>query len=138
MTSPFSGIDFVVVRTAGMKTTTTGVLLIKADKMQAEHIVKKRKRVGLPFDSEVSLAPRVATMPVRMRAVLRTNMAPMVTTAWLPNPPSNSFGFNIPQIPKATMTSKPITSCRIRSVAKSTTETSRTANTMAMSRVTIP
>ncbi len=126
------------VSTAGMNTTTTGVLLIKADKTQTAHSDRNRKRAGLPRERLVNFAPKAATMPDRISAALNTNMAPIVTTAWLLNPPSNSFGFKIPQSPKATMTINPITSCRTLSVAKSATDTRRTVKTMAMSRLTIP
>ena len=113
------------VNTAGMNTTTTGVLLIKADMKHTATSDKARKRSGLPLDNWVSLPPRAATKPLRIRAALKTNIAAIVTNAWLLKPSSNSLGLRIPRSPRMEIIIRPTISVRTRSVMKSTTVASR-------------
>jgi len=109
------------VKTAGMKTTTTGVLLMKADKKHTAVRENTMKRIGLPRERSVSFPPRAATNPLRIKAALSTNMAAIVTSASFPKPSSNSFGFRIPSSPSNTMIIKPTRSVRTRSLTNSTT-----------------
>ncbi len=109
------------VRTAGMNTTTTGVLLMKADMKQTAVSEKTMNRRGFPRERSANFPPSTDTSPLRISAALRTNMAAIVMSASLPKPSNSSFGLRSPRSPIATSISNPTRSVRIRSLTNKTT-----------------
>jgi len=89
--------------TTGIKSTTTGVLLIKADARPTVNNTSNMATQADPPDSLEIVWLITPTMPVRIMARLSRNIAPTVMTAGLANPDTASAGVRMPVTISTTM-----------------------------------
>jgi len=92
-----SPIDFARLMATGIKMTTTGVLLMKADNTITPAIIAMIATIGDDFLASCDTSrPPASITPVRSSAADRTNIAAIVIGAEFENTPSTSFVFRMP------------------------------------------
>ena len=110
----------VIPRITGMRTVTTGVLLMNALSGTAMRSVTTRRRVSLLAASRSIHRPRISIAPVRTRPADSTNMHATVTIASFAKPLIPSPGVTRPSSTSEVMTIRPATSTRTRFEMKRT------------------
>ena len=119
----------------GIKTATTGVLLMKAEIIAITHIVTI-SAVQKPYlNILVDRSPKKRSAPVLFKAALTINSAPTVIVAGLLKPETASNGVSIPVAIKATITIMAVRSTGIFSSANSIIVPRRIRNTKKISNV---
>ena len=91
-------------RMIGIKSTTTGVLLMKADAAATISRIMRNASFGLPLECLAIFSVTKPSAPVRTMAWLSRNTAPTVTTAGLAKPATASSGLATPVTASAMMT----------------------------------
>jgi hypothetical protein len=119
----------------GIKTATTGVLFINADKKATDSIVIIRAKVNPYLNNLVLISPKKSKAPVLFSAALIMNIAPTVIVAGLLKPAMASSGEIIPVASNATITTMAVRSTGIFSREKRITARTRIINTIPISRV---
>jgi hypothetical protein len=119
-------------RMMGMKRTTTGVLLIKAEATATMHKINSVANLTLPLEWSMILLAIIPTTPVRIKPRLMINMAPTVMTAGLANPPTASEGVSTPVAISAAMMPTAVRSTEIISVIRRTRVTTKMRDTIQM------
>ena len=92
----FRSVQRARASTTGMKTTTTGVLLMKAESGRVKPASTTSARNSLAPARRKKIRARASIAPVRSSAALRTNMQPIVIGALLLKTLSVSSALRVP------------------------------------------
>jgi len=120
------------LRMIGMKRTTTGVLLMKAEAMPTINRVKSMASFALPRETCMTFCATKPTAPVRIMALLMRNMAPTVMTAGFAKPATASVGVRILAKMSAIMIPMAVRSMGILSVINKISAKHRIKETIKM------
>src|SRR5262245_50819580 len=119
----------------GRNTTAMGVLLMKAEAVQQASISASSTRGSRSPPKRTIACPTRSTAPVRVRPAERTNMAPTVTSASLPNAWKASRTSSAPPATSATTTTSAVLSADHHSFTNAISAATATANTKYISAV---